>query len=165
MPTTEYSLHGVNVQIEFLERVINYPQRAAWGTRVRQYLSTDNWFHLAPTTPTLSIDNATRPLYLERASLIGELKNARIEEVQLWNGSDLVWALNDRSRLPIASELVVEVFPKQGSSFRVSGQVGRRDLLIGNRGLCLSVRIAFLGESEKEGEVIFRAAGFDFSAT
>ena len=70
MATTEYSLNGVNVQIEYPDRLIGQPRRAAWGTLVRQPRDTWNWFHLAPTTPVNGVSaSGSFQMWLDRVRL------------------------------------------------------------------------------------------------
>ena len=59
----EYWTHGVNVQIEYPDRLSGLtegesaePRRSGWGTLVRQQENTTNWFHFAIPTPVM-IDN------------------------------------------------------------------------------------------------------------
>src|SRR5262245_33443118 len=144
MAALDYALHGVNVQIQDPGDLAVPPVRAGWGTLVMQLPDTKNWFHFAPTTPYDGIEGGrTFNLFLAQASLRAAMVNAQIEEVHLSNGEELVWTLQDPNRLPISGSPVNETFPSDGSSF-LDELGGREHLVLGSRGFCLSVHVAFL---------------------
>ncbi len=104
MSRYDYGIHGVNVQVEYLDRVRarhgsdpSYPIRRGYGTKVYQE-STErndlnwNWFHLAIPTPTqLRGDAEVELVYINLKASTNE--NAHIKRITIHHGRSRVLAL------------------------------------------------------------------------
>jgi hypothetical protein len=149
MAQYELWTHGVNVQIEYPDRIVasteaDYagPRRSGWGTLVKQEKNTTNWFHFAIPTPVI-IDN--QEVALQFIRLRAEInETARIDIIHFRHDNRIILSQD----VNITNCSVDETFPSPKTIIR--------------RGLALCLHISFL-PGDARGMVIFKGAGGAFS--
>ena len=149
MARHEFWIHGVNVLIEYPDRIVGMtgderaePRRSGWGTLVHQKENTTNWFHFAIPTPVI-IKN--QEIILRFVRLRAEInENARIDKVHFRHDNRIIFS----EKVNITNCSVDETFQIAGTTIR--------------RGLALCLHISFL-PGDARGMVIFKGAGGIFS--
>lgn len=149
MARYEFWIHGVNVQIEYPDRIVGMtgdgraePRRSGWGTLIYQKKDTTNWFHFAIPTPAI-INNqgaALKSIRL-RAEING---NALIDKIHFRHDNRIIFS----EKTDITNCSVDQTFDIPGTLIR--------------KGLALCIHISFL-PGDTRGMVIFKGAGGVFS--
>ena len=148
MSQYKFWTHGVDIQIEYLDRIVGEtgderlaPRRSGWGTLVYQKENTTNWFHFAIPTPVI-IDNQEAELrFIRLRAEINE--NARIETIHFRHDNRIIYS----QEVNITNRSVDETFQSPRTVIR--------------RGLALCIHISFL-PGDTRGMVIFKGAGGAF---
>lgn len=148
MARYEFWTHGVNVKIEYPDRIVGMtvderaePRRSGWGTLVHQKENTTNWFHFAIPTPVI-IDNQEAELrFIRLRAEINE--NARIDTIHFRHDNRIIYS----QEVNITNRSVDETFQSPRTVIR--------------RGLALCIHISFL-PGDTRGMVIFKGAGGAF---
>ena len=149
MAKHEFWTHGVNIQIEYPDRIVGEtggersgPRRSGWGTLVYQKENTTNWFHFAMPSPVLINNQEANLLFIRLRAEINEY--ARIDKIHFRHDNRIFFS----QEVNITNCSVDETFPIPKTIIR--------------RGLALCVHVSFLS-SEPRGMVIFKGAGVAFS--
>jgi hypothetical protein len=145
----EFWTHGVNVQIEYPDRIFGItgdeivePRRSGWGTLVYQKENTTNWFHFAIPTPVI-IDNKEATLrFIRFRAEINE--TARIDMIHFRHDNRIILS----REVNITNRSVDETIQSPKTIIR--------------RSLALCVHISFLSGNTR-GMVIFKGAGGAFN--
>jgi hypothetical protein len=140
--------HGVNVQIEYPDRIVGRPddehakpRRSGWGTVVCQEKNTSNWFHFAIPTPVM-INNQNS--FLKFIRLRAEInENARIDTIHFRQDNRIILSQD----VNITNCSVDETFHSPKTAIQLS--------------LALCVHVSFLS-GDSRGMVIFKGAGAAF---
>ena len=150
MAKYEMWTHGVDVQIEYPDRIVDIngegsaePRRSGWGTLVHQMGGTTNWFHFGIPTPVSLIH--------QHVSLESIRLRAEINE-HAW--IDVVHIRHDNRKISTH-----EVNLTDCSADETFYQVPKQ-LLQHGVALCIHIRFS---PGEKLGMVIFQGAGAIFS--
>jgi hypothetical protein len=149
MARYELWTHGVNVKIEYPDRIVGMagderaePRRSGWGTLVHQKKNTTNWFHFAIPTPVI-IDNQEAELrFIRLRAEINE--NARIDMIHFRHDNRIIYS----QEVNITNSSVDETFQSPRTVIR--------------RGVALCIHVSFLS-GDTRGMVIFKGAGGAFS--
>ena len=151
MARYELWTHGVNVQVEYPDRIVGMtgderaePRRSGWGTLVHQKENTTNWFHFAIPTPVMINNQEATLRFLRLRAEINE--NARIDMIHFRHDNRIIFS----QEVNITNRSVDETFQSPGIIIR--------------RGLALCIYISFL-PGDIRGMVIFKGAGGVFSLT
>ncbi len=149
MSKYEFWTHGVDIQIEYLDRIVgetgderSEPRRSGWGTLVYQKENTTNWFHFAIPTPVKINNQESNLLFIRLRAEINE--NARIDMIHFRHDNRIFFS----QEVNITNGSADETFPIPGTIIR--------------RGLALCVHVSFLPGNVR-GMVIFKSAGVAFS--
>ena len=148
MARYEFWTHGVNVKIEYPDRIVGMtgderaePRRSGWGTLVHQKENTTNWFHFAIPTPVI-VDNKEAELrFIRLRAEINE--NARIDTIHFRHDNRIIYS----QEVNITNSSVDETFQSPRTVVR--------------RGVALCIHISFLS-GDTRGMVIFKGAGGAF---
>lgn len=148
MARYEFWTHGVNVQIEYPDKIVGMvgderaePRRSGWGTLVYQKEDTANWFHFGIPTPAI-INNIEATLrFIRLRAEINE--TARIDKIHFRHDNRVFFS----KEVNITNRSVDETFQSPETTIR--------------RGLALCVHISFL-HGDARGMVIFKGAGAGF---
>ena len=146
MTNYEMWTHGVDVQIEYPDRIISIgsdersdARRSGWGTLVFQMGDTTNWFHFGIPTPAI-LEN--QKVFLDSIRLRAEInKNAQIDVVHIRH-DNLKISTHEVNLTDCSVDETFHQVPKQ--------------LLQHSIALCVHVRFI---PGEKQGMVIFQGAG------
>jgi hypothetical protein len=146
----EFWTHGVNVQIEYPDRIVGItgdefaePRRSGWGTLVYQKENTTNWFHFAIPTPVIINKQEATLRFIRFRAEINEA--ARIDMIHFRHDNRIILS----REFNITNCSVDETIQSPKTVIR--------------RSLALCVHISFLS-GDARGMVIFKGAGggFDF---
>ncbi len=148
MAQYEFWIHGVNIQIEYPDRIVGMtgdgltePRRSGWGTLVYQKENTTNWFHFAIPTPVMINDQEATLSFIRVRAEINE--NARIDMIHFRHDNRIILS----QKVNITNCSMDETFQSPGTIIR--------------RGLALCIHISFL-PGDTRGMVIFKSAGGAF---
>ena len=148
MAQYEFWTHGVNVQIEYPDRIVGMtgdrltePRRSGWGTVVYQKENTTNWFHFAIPTPVMINNQEATLSFIRVRAEINE--NARIDMIHFRHDNRIILS----QKVNITNRSIDEMFHSPGTIIR--------------RGLALCIHISFL-PGDTRGMVIFKGAGGAF---
>jgi hypothetical protein len=149
MAQYEFWTHGVNVQIEYPDRIFGItgdefaePRRSGWGTLVYQKENTTNWFHFAIPTPVIINNQEATLRFIRLRAEINE--TARI---------DMIHFRHD-NRIILSREVNI-------TNCSVDETIQSPKTII-QRSLALCVHISFLS-GDTRGMVIFKGAGGAFN--
>ena len=151
MAQYEFWTHGVNVQIEYPDRIagrteeeVGEPRRSGWGTLVYQKENTTNWFHFAIPTPVIINNQEATLRFIRFRAEINE--TARIDMIHFRHDNRIFLS----REVNITNRSVDETIQSPKTIIR--------------RSLALCVHVSFLS-GDSRGMVIFKGAGgaFNFS--
>ncbi len=150
MTNYEMWTHGVDVQIEYPDRIVSIGsderadvRRSGWGTLVFQKGDTTNWLHFGIPTPVI---RENQKVFLDSIRLRAEInENAQIDVVHIRHDNRKISTHEVNLTDCSADETFYQV-PKQ--------------LL--QHGIALCVHIRFF-PGENRGMVIFQGAGAQFN--
>ena len=148
MSKYEFWTHGVDIQIEYLDRIAGEtgddraePRRSGWGTLVYQKENTTNWFHFAIPSPVIINNQEANLLFIRLRAEINEY--ARIDMIHFRHDNRILFS----QEINITNGSVDETFPIPETIIR--------------RGLALCIHVSFL-PGDTRGMVIFKGAGVAF---
>jgi len=148
MEQYEFWTHGVNVHIEYPDRIVGMtgdrrgePRRSGWGTLVHQKENTTNWFHFAIPTPVIINNQEVTLSFIRFRAEINE--SARIDMIHFRHDNRIIFS----QEVNITNRSVDETFQSPGTMIR--------------KGLALCIQISFLPGDDR-GMVIFKGAGGSF---
>ena len=149
MAQYEFWTHGVNVQIEYPDRIAGRteeeaaePRRSGWGTLVYQKENTTNWFHFAIPTPVIMNNQEANLRFIRLRAEINE--TARIDMIHFRHDNRIILS----REVNISNRSVDETIQSPKTLIR--------------RSLALCVHISFLS-GDTRGMVIFKGAGGAFN--
>jgi len=149
MTQYEFWTHGVNVQIEYPDRIaggteeeVAEPRRSGWGTLVYQKENTTNWFHFAIPTPVIMNNQEANLRFIRLRAEINE--TARIDMIHFRHDNRIILS----REVNITNRSVDETIQSPKTIIR--------------RSLALCVHISFLS-GDTRGMVIFKGAGGAFN--
>ena len=95
MAQYEFWTHGVNVQIEYPDRIVGItgnkhaePRRSGWGTLIYQKENTTNWFHFAIPTPVIINNQEATLRFIRFRAEINE--TARIDRIHFRHDNRII---------------------------------------------------------------------------
>ncbi|MGD2149784.1 MAG: hypothetical protein PVJ20_12605 [Desulfobacterales bacterium] len=148
MAQYEFWAHGVNVQIEYPDRIVGItgnehaePRRSGWGTLIYQKENTTNWFHFAIPTPVIINNQEATLRFIRFRAEINE--TARIDRIHFRHDNRIILS----REFNITNCSVDETIQSPKTIIR--------------RSLALCVHISFL-PGDARGMVIFKGAGGGF---
>ncbi|MBW1726194.1 MAG: hypothetical protein JRF31_02975 [Deltaproteobacteria bacterium] len=148
MAQYEFWTHGVNVQIEYPDRIVGItgnkhaePRRSGWGTLIYQKENTTNWFHFAIPTPVIINNQEATLRFIRFRAEINE--TARIDRIHFRHDNRIILS----REFNITNCSVDETIQSPKTIIR--------------RSLALCVHISFL-PGDARGMVIFKGAGGGF---
>jgi hypothetical protein len=148
MAQYEFWTHGVNVQIEYPDRIVGItgnehaePRRSGWGTLICQKENTTNWFHFAIPTPVIINNQEATLKFIRFRAEINE--TARIDRIHFRHDNRIILS----REFNITNCSVDETIQSPKTIIR--------------RSLALCVHISFL-PGDARGMVIFKGAGGGF---
>jgi hypothetical protein len=148
MAQYEFWTHGVNVQIEYPDRIVGItgnehaePRRSGWGTLIYQKENTTNWFHFAIPTPVIINNQEATLKFIRFRAEINE--TARIDRIHFRHDNRIILS----REFNITNCSVDETIQSPKTIIR--------------RSLALCVHISFL-PGDARGMVIFKGAGGGF---
>ena len=150
MTNYEMWTHGVDVQIEYPDRIVSIgsderadARRSGWGTLVFQRGDTTNWFHFGIPTPTV-LEN--QKVFLNAIQLRAEINaNARV---------DVVHIRHDNRKISTHAVNLTDCSAEE-TFYQVPQQLIQHGVA-----LCVHVRFS---SGDNRGMVIFQGAGAQFS--
>lgn len=150
MSRFDFWTHGVATIVESPLKAQLIEHRAHIGTVVEQNGDTNGWFHIPIPTPT-TINNYMNVKIILIGLIAKVNKNARIDELHLYCGSDRIW--QSAPNLNLTNKTVSEIFDPPDFN-TLKGTLGP--------GIVLSIFVNFLPGTPR-GRVEFYGAGAAFS--
>ena len=116
MARYEFWTHGVNVQIEYPDKIVamtgderSEPRRSGWGTLVHQKEDTTNWFHFAIPTPAIINNQEATLRFIRLRAEINE--TARIDTIHFRHDNRVIFS----KEVKITNCSVDETFQSSGT--------------------------------------------------